>query len=51
LLKDAHAYLCRCETFQKSIGREYKVGVLLHPIIVEEPFEQWGLDIIVDIHP
>ena len=23
----------------------------LHPIIISEPFEQWGIDIIVEINP
>jgi len=33
------------------VGRERKVTLPLQPVAVEEPFEQWGLDIINDINP
>jgi hypothetical protein len=32
-------------------GRESKVVVPLQPVVVEDPFEQWGLDIIGEINP
>jgi hypothetical protein len=51
LFKDAHAYSQSCEACQKSIGRVYNVVVSLQLIVVEEPFEQWGLEIIGEINP
>jgi hypothetical protein len=35
----------------KIVGREHKVSLPLQPVAVEEPFEQWGLDIIGEINP
>jgi hypothetical protein len=49
--KDAHAYARRCKIYQKCVGCEKKPAVPLQPVIVEEPFEQWGLDIIGEINP
>jgi hypothetical protein len=51
LFKDAHAYSRSCDIFQKSTGRERKEVVPLQPVVVEDPFEQWGLDIIGEINP
>jgi hypothetical protein len=51
LFKDSHAYFQSCDTFQNSTGRERKEFVPLHLIDVEEPFEQWGLEIISNINP
>jgi transposase InsO family protein len=35
----------------KNAGRERKASFPLQPVAVEEPFEQWGLDIIGEINP
>jgi hypothetical protein len=51
LFKDAHAYSRSCEACQKVAGREHKATFPLQPVAVEEPFEQWGLDIIGEINP
>jgi hypothetical protein len=51
LFKDAHAYSRSCEACQKVAGREHKVVIPLQPVAIEEPFEQWGLDIIGEINP
>jgi hypothetical protein len=51
LFTDAHAYSQRCKACQKYVGREYKVVVPLHHVVVEEPFKQWELDIIGEINP
>jgi len=51
LFKDTHAYSHNCETCQKYVGREYNGVVPLQPIVVEDPFEQWGLEIISEINP
>jgi hypothetical protein len=51
LFKDAHAYSCSYDTFQKSVEREKRAVVSLHPIVVEETLGQWGIDIIGEINP
>ena len=51
LFNDAHAYVRKCETFQRR-GRTQAKGVgKLQPVIVSEPFEQWGIYIILEINP
>lgn len=46
LFKDDHSYAKKCQAFrdQKSIAP-------LLQVIVEEPFQQWGLDVIGEIFP
>ena len=51
LFKDSHAYVRKCKSCQTSVGRENKSSLPLQPVIVEHPFEQWGLDIIGEIFP
>jgi hypothetical protein len=51
LFRYAHAYSRSCEACQKYIGREHKVVIPLQHVAIEEPFEQWGLDIIGEINP
>jgi len=51
LFKDAHLYSRSYKTRQKSTGREHKSAFPLQHVVVEEPFENWGLDIISEINP
>jgi len=51
LFKDSHAYSWSYNICQKSTRRESKVDVFLQPVVVEEPFEKLGLDIIGHINP
>ena len=51
LYKYAHAYVRKCDVFQRSGGRIAKVVGPLQTIIILEPFEQWGIDIIGEINP
>ena len=51
LFKDAHAYVRKCDTCQRSGGRQVKADGPLKPVIISEPFEQWGIDIIGEINP
>jgi len=32
-------------------GKERRPAFPLHPVTVQNPFEQWGLDVISDINP
>ena len=51
LFKDAHAHVRRCDICQRCGGRQPKAAAPLKPMMVMEPFEQWGLDIIGEIKP
>ena len=51
LFKDAHDHVRNCDTCQRSGGRQAKVAGPLKPIIILEPFEKWGIDIIREINP
>jgi hypothetical protein len=50
LFKYDHVYSRSCKACQNIEGREFKVSLPLHPVVVEEPFEKWGLDIIGEIN-
>ena len=49
--KDAHPYVRKCDVWQRSGARLAKVTGPLQPVIIVEPFEQWGINIIGEINP
>lgn len=49
LFKDVHAYANNCPICQKCASRNWKSATPLQSVAVEEPFQQWGLDIIGEI--
>eukprot|EP00253_Pinus_taeda_P016169 PITA_16169 len=51
LFRDAHEYVRKCLNCQTSSGRQRKPAFPLQPVNIEQPFEQWGLDIIGEISP
>eukprot|EP00253_Pinus_taeda_P016778 PITA_16778 len=51
LFRDAHEYVRKCLNCQTSSGRQRKLAFPLQPVNIEQPFEQWGLDIIGEINP
>ena len=51
MFKDAHAYVRKHDTFQRSVGRQEKAIGPLQPVMVSEAFEQRGIDIIGEINP
>ena len=51
LFRDTHAYARKCQICQVNVGRERRPAFLLQPIIVQNPFEQWGLDVVDEIDP
>eukprot|EP00253_Pinus_taeda_P022345 PITA_22345 len=51
LFRDAHEYVRKCPSCQTSSGRLKKSTFPLQPVNIEQPFEQWGLDIIGEINP
>ena len=51
MFKETHAYVRRCDTCQRSGGRQAKATEPLKPVIISEPFERWGIYIIGEINP
>jgi hypothetical protein len=51
LFKYSHAYARKCQECQRATGKEKKPVFPLQPIIIECPFQQWGLDVIGEINP
>eukprot|EP00253_Pinus_taeda_P005102 PITA_05102 len=51
LFKDAHDYVRKCKICQTTSGRQRKLAFPLQLVNIEQPFEQWGLDIIGEIVP
>eukprot|EP00253_Pinus_taeda_P003411 PITA_03411 len=51
LFRDTHEYVRKCRSCQVSGGRQRKPAFPLQPINIDQPFEQWGLDIIGEITP
>eukprot|EP00253_Pinus_taeda_P014621 PITA_14621 len=49
LFKDTHEYVRKCRTCQTTSGRQKKLAFPLQPVNIEQPFEQWGLDIVGEI--
>ena len=50
MFKDSHAHVRKCDTFQRNSGRQSKEVGPLKPVIISEPFKQWGIDIIGEIN-
>jgi hypothetical protein len=51
VFKDAHVYDRKCEPCQKCVDWERKPTLYLSPMAIEEPFDQWGLDVIGENNP
>ena len=51
LFKYAHAHVKKCDFCQRGGGRQAKVAGPLKPVMIIEPFKQWGIDIIGEVKP
>ena len=51
LFKDAYAFARKCQECQRAGGRLKKAALPLQPVIIEVPFQQWGLYIVGPITP
>ena len=51
LFKDAHTYARKCQVYQMSAAREKRAAFPLQSVTIENPFEQWGLDVVSEINP
>ena len=50
MFKDAHAHAQKCEICQVNAGKERRPTFPLQPVTIENPFEQWGLDVVGPSH-
>ena len=50
LFKGAHAHARKCQICQVNAGREIRPTFPLQPVTIENPLEQWGLDIVGEIN-
>ena len=51
LFKDAHAHALKCQIDKLNVGKERRLAFPLHLVTIENPFEQWGLDVVGEINP
>jgi hypothetical protein len=51
MFKDAYSMIQKCLSCQKNSGKMKRETMPLQSISVEEPFAQWGLDVIGPINP
>jgi hypothetical protein len=49
IFNGSYAMIRKCISFQRFSRKKKRVVMLLQPIIVEEPFVEWGLDVIGSI--
>jgi hypothetical protein len=49
IFSDTHQYVRSCQPFQLFTGKQRIPTLPLNPVIVEVPFQQWGLDFIGEI--
>ncbi|KAH9288477.1 hypothetical protein KI387_032594, partial [Taxus chinensis] len=43
---DASKWVGKCEACQTFVGRPKLAALPLNPVVIDEPFQQWGLDFI-----
>jgi hypothetical protein len=50
LFRDAYAHAQKFQIFQVNAGRERRLAFPLQPVTFENPFEQWGLDVVGEMN-
>ncbi|KAH9296738.1 hypothetical protein KI387_044766, partial [Taxus chinensis] len=48
---DASKWVGKCEACQTFVGRPKLAALPLKPVVIDEPFQQWGLDFIGTLNP
>lgn len=48
---DAQKWVTKCEACQQFFGRPKLKALPLKPVVIEEPFQKWGLDFIRVLNP
>ncbi|XP_057824068.2 uncharacterized protein LOC131036238 [Cryptomeria japonica] len=49
--QDAYSWVARCEKCKLFTSKPQLVALPLRPVVIEEPFTQWGLDFIGPLNP
>lgn len=50
MFKDAYAWVSKCEKCKMFSGHPQLVALPLRPVVIEGPFQQWGLDFVGPIN-
>lgn len=48
---DSHTYAQKSKVHQTIVRKENRLAIPLQPLTIEQPFQQWVLDIIGEINP
>ena len=51
MFKDANKYVKNCEKCQLFTGHHQLAALPLRPVVIDEPFQQWGIDFIGPLNP
>jgi hypothetical protein len=51
IFRDSYSTIRKCVSCQQFSGKMKRPAMSLHPIIVEKPFSQWGLYVVIPINP
>ena len=51
LFRDAHAHARKCQICQANARRQRRHAFPIQTVTVQNPFEQWGLDVVGEISP
>lgn len=51
MFKDAYAWVAKCKKCKLFTGKPQLVALPLRPVVIDEPFKQWGLDFIGPLSP
>ena len=51
MFKDAYKYVKDCEKCQLFTRRPQLATLPLRPVVIDEPFKQWGIDFIGPLNP
>ena len=51
MFKDSYKYVKNCEKCHLFTGRPQLAALPLRPVVIDEPFQQWGIDFIGPLNP
>jgi hypothetical protein len=51
IFRESYATIRKCVSCHQFSGKVKRYMIPLQPIIVEQPFSQWGLDVVRPINP
>jgi hypothetical protein len=51
MFKDSYKWVANCEKCKLFTGKPQLAALPLRPVVIEAPFQQWGLDFIGPINP